>query len=148
MLKPLPNIAPEDQPDGILFRMNIYAEARNQPYIGMVGVACVVITRAKKSGKGIRAEILKRKAFSWLNDHEDANYKAVARLANPTLGLPYIWGVIDGICSLIEANLVKDPTFGSDHYYNPKVAKPIWGKGHPNWVELATLGDHVFGRAP
>ena len=27
-----------------------------------------------------------------------------------------------------ESGLIEDPTGGADHYYNPKLANPSWGK--------------------
>ena len=38
---------------------------------------------------------------------------------------------------------VADPTFGATHYFNPKVAKPVW---RHDGVLTATIGAHEFFR--
>ena len=48
----------------------------------------------------------------------------------------------------VYCNTNYGPTFGSNHYYNPTIANPLWGRGSPHWEEHVVIGHHVFGRCP
>ena len=107
----------------------IYAEARGEPYTGMVAVGAVVLNRVRspKFPNTVSGVIYQPWAFTAVNDGQinltpnDQAYKAARDAMNG-------W----------------DPTNGCLYYYNPATAtsKWIWSLK----VEL-TIGRHSFARA-
>lgn len=146
---PVPGLTLAEQPGGILLRICLWEEARGEQdeggrleSVAMFAVARVVYTRAQKQGKSIKDIILAHRQFSWTEDKQRAKALLAHRLD------PTSWERADTVADLIESGDPYDPTNGADHYYNPKVATPAWGRGHPEWHETAQLGNHIFGVCP
>lgn len=149
-MKPDPLLPLDQQQPRVVFRMNLWAEARGEQDHGgrleslaMLAVGCVVMNRAKAKGKTPMEIILARLQFSWTRP-VDPNHMKVLRA--DTID-PISWERADTVADLIEAGAVTDTTDGATHYYNAKLATPDWGRGHPGWVEKVVIGNHVFGRA-
>lgn len=143
-MKPLPGIPIEGQPNSVMLRLCVWAEARGEPTRGKLAVACVIQNRAEKKGKGIKEIVLAPWQFSSFN-HDDPN-RGKLLMAFETD--PRGWSACDAVCDLLEADLVIDPTNGANHYYVVAMADPPeWGRGHPDWEEKAVIGRHVFGNA-
>jgi spore germination cell wall hydrolase CwlJ-like protein len=144
MTKPVPGLPIEQQPIAPLCRMVLYGEARNQSVVGQLAILNVIFTLAKEKNATARDIILHPKRFSSLNQ-DDPNRGLLLTACDRDRPA---WIVADAVCSLFEANVTLDPSRGANHYYNPAVAQPKWGRGDPAWQELAVIGDHVFGRCP
>lgn len=107
--------------------LNIYYEARGEPYEGQVAVTKVVLNRARIKGRDVCSEIYAPYQFSWTN-----GFRIPPNASDP---------------SWIEAQQVaqtsysqKDPTGGA-LWYHHKGITPWWVW---NKVVTARIGDHVF----
>ena len=115
--------------DTTLLARCVYAEARGEPYEGMVAVAAVVLNRvdSSKFPKTISGVIYQSGAFTCVADGQinytpnDTAYKAARDALNG-------W----------------DPTYGCLYYYNPVTATSKWIRTLK--VER-TIGKHSFARA-
>lgn len=134
----------EDQPDALLFRICLWAEARGEGAIGILAVAHVILNRMKLHGLPARDVILKPSQFSSFN----ANDPNRAKLLTAHEREPVAWGQCDAIARLALLDLTEDPTTGATHYLTRalyKSAPPSWAKPDHGWKELTTIGSHVFG---
>lgn len=141
MTGPTPGIPLAQQPAGAIERMNVYAEAQGEGVVGMAGVWHVVNTRSSRRDTTRAEEVLRDKQFSWV-----ANSAAARRAVSASRDDPVVWALVDAVCTLGEAGLLRDPTGGADHYYNAALATPPWGRGSDGWHETWVHGRHVFGR--
>jgi len=142
MRRPIPGIPIEQQPVDILERMCLWAEARGEDALGRLAILKVIRTRALEQNVSAATVILRPRAFSSFNATDKNRPKLLSAWQDDPAG----WGAVDAICEL--ANNVVDPTGGANHYYNPDIATPIWGRGHQDWQETWVHGHHVFGRCP
>lgn len=143
MTRPVPGLTAAEQPEKALLRMVLWAEARGEGPVGVLAVWWVIATRAARQKKSKREIMLARRQFSCLNATDPQGPKMVTADMDDQRG----WAMVDAVATLAEAGYTSDPTLGATHYYNPAVASPAWGRGHPQWVETAVIGRHVFGRA-
>jgi spore germination cell wall hydrolase CwlJ-like protein len=143
MTRPLPGVPIEAQPESVVSRMALYGEARGESPLGAACVWFVARNRAVKHVTSIKEQWLARLQFSCFNADDPNREKLLAAHATD----PASWARADAVCALCESSFLIDPTHGATHYYNPKVCDPPWGRKHPDWRELAVVGNHVFGRA-
>lgn len=142
-VKPTPGLAIEQQPASWMHRACVWAEARGESPAGKLAVAWVIRNRAAKAGiLDLREVVLAKLQFSSFNA-ADPNHGKLLRAHELD---PRSWAVCDAIVELMEEGLTVDPTKGSTHYYAFALVDPPWGRRHPAWQELATIGAHVFGR--
>lgn len=106
----------------------VQAEAGNQPFLGQVAVAAVVLNRLKAPGfpKTVASVIFQPGQFDsvangtyWMAPSNEAYQAAVAALGG------------------------EDPTDGALYYYNPSLTQNAWMKDLPI---LVTIGSQVFCR--
>lgn len=142
-IRPVPGLTLEQQPDEVLLRCCLWAEARGEPNEGVLAVAHVILTRAKKSGKSVGGVILAPYQFSWTMESDPNRGKVLDAWEKDAAG----WQRVDIIGWLASHGYTVDPTLGATHYYAYKSCSPKWGRGNPDWVETAQIGNHVFGRA-
>lgn len=142
-LNPVPGLPLEQQPDTVLLRMCLWAEARGEPVDGQLAVGHVIQNRALAQSKTLGKIILARKQFSWTNDGDPNRDQVLDAWKKDPGG----WLRADVLAFLLEHGLTIDPSHGATHYYNPHVSQPAWGRGHDGWRELAVIGRHVFGIA-
>ena len=141
-MRPIPGIQLEDQPEDFLIPACVWDEARGEHTLGMIAVWNVIQTRARESGLTAKQVILRAKAFSGFNaGAKDRIWMLLAWQQDPTG-----WKYVEQAIAL--AKTTGDPTFGSNHYYNPALATPLWGRGSPHWEEHVVIGHQVFGRCP
>jgi len=143
VIRPVPGLTLEQQPDDVLMRCCLWAEARGEPNDGMLGVAHVILTRAKRKAVSVGHVILARKQFSWTMDSDPNRAKVLDAWQSDPSG----WQRADIIAWLASHGYTIDPTQGSTHYYNPSVADPPWGRRDSRWKEKAAIGHHIFGIA-
>lgn len=143
MIKPVPGLPIEGQPESWVLRAVVWAEARGESSVGKLAVAWVIGNRAKNRGSTIKAEVLRPWQFSSFN-HSDPN-RSKLQTAHETD--PDGWAACDAVCELFEKNSTLDPTLGASHYYVLTMPHPpVWGRGHKDWQETVVLGAHVFGK--
>jgi N-acetylmuramoyl-L-alanine amidase len=118
----------------------IYGEARNQPFVGMVAVAQVIVRRCR--GKAPADICLARLQFSCWNK-TDPNLRLVATV-NP---VSHAMLKARAAACIALAGLAEDVTGEATNYLTTWLAAdpkaPSW------WAELqvtVTIGDHVFAR--
>lgn len=112
----------------------VWGEARNQGAEGQQGVAAVIENRARQAGMSARDVVMAPKQFSpW----GDANVRARMEALDPTS--PEYQAILQNVRPVLEGDL--DPTGGADHFYNPTLANPSWGRGDGQMI-----GDHKFLR--
>lgn len=117
----------------------VYFETRNQPQLGQVLVAQVILNRTKKKQfpSTIRGVVYQKSngvcQFSYvceLKDHTmyDLESKKKALI----------------VARKVMLNQYKDQTQGADHYYNAAVASPRWA---PKMQMVLSFADHKFLKA-
>ena len=116
--------------------LNIYHEARNQPFEGKVAVAHVVMNRVRIKGVTVEEVIKKPWQFSWLNANDPQKYLPLDMDAFETAHKA-AWKCMD------ERADGKD-RWGATHYYNPAVADPVWAHMPDEYPVVGKIGDHVF----
>jgi len=125
-----------------VIRMTVKQEAADQPYLGKLGVAYVIINRMKQQNKTAFEVCWAKWQFScWLEP-----LSAIARwLKNEPLSVDN--EVTTAVNSVISGH-ESDPTRGATHYLNAELTKQQNGGKLPAWVEAmeytATIGQHDF----
>jgi spore germination cell wall hydrolase CwlJ-like protein len=126
-----------DLPEYDLLGRMIWGEARGQPLKGMVAVANIPINRLKdhrkRFGSLLHTVILRPYAFSCFNRNDPNLTKLVNNPGKPI-------GLCRNIARLALDGLLKDPTNGATHYFNPKVVSPF-STGSWNRVFMSFRGD-------
>ena len=122
---------------------NIFHEARNQPQIGKVAVAYVVLSRAADNETTICKTVYQKHQFSWVGHVKNRKHNIIEDKA---------WKEALSIAYLTINHNVKDPTNGAKFYYNPKTAHPHWAKAlktiKTEYTQTGFIGDHLFGNLP
>lgn len=144
MVTPTPGLPIEQQPEPVILRMCLWAEARGEPHIGKLAILYVLENRAVKRDTTMKAEVLRPKQFSSFND-DDPNRPLLLDAFHHD---PSGWAACDAVCGLYECKGTLNPIGPATHYYNPSVVQPAWGRGSPSWFETGSEGHHVFGIAP
>lgn len=128
LASPTSSSLPYSREDFRLLAHLVHAEAGNQPFIGQVAVAAVVLNRLKTPGfpKTIPQVI-----------EEPGQFESVS---NGT-----IWSPANSIAYLAVSAALKgwDPTHGALFYYNPSLPYDNWMNSLPI---TAVIGDQVFCR--
>lgn len=151
------------QVERLIVAATLMGETRGEPFEGKVAVAWVVRNRAvAKKWWGIftakdrlatgvtvldhsvTAVCLKIKQFSCWNK-DDPSYVVCKKFADPTKFQDNLLNKQFSDClravDEVFSGKALDPTKGSTHYINPKIANPKWDDG----VEAtATIGEHRF----
>jgi len=123
-----------------LLTICLMLEAGGEQHNGKLAVASVIWNRAEGKAKNVRAVLTKRKQFSCLNDGVEV---AVVKADCMRRGKSGAAAWLD--CCLIAERMVDgtfQPTVEANHYYNPSLCSPSWGKALRGKV---TVGAHVFG---
>lgn len=123
--------------------MTIQAEAGGEGYKGMLAVGAVMDNRRKAGnyGSDFHSVLLAPGQFSAWN--------ALTGYAGGEGGIDMSAlkpsAAAYKIADQIMSGDYESPVGNATHYYNPKLADPIWGaRAGGNWT---TLGNHVFGIA-
>lgn len=143
MTRPVPGLSIEQQPENIILRICLWAEARGESALGRLAILYVLKNRALKHETSMKAEVLKPKQFSSFNADDPNRPHLLDAWDIDASG----WAAVDAICSLFEQDGTVNPVADATHYYNPSVVQPAWGRGHVGWKEDAQIGHHVFGVA-
>lgn len=147
-MRPAPGLPLENQSESIIVRICLVDEARGEKDHGgdldampMAAIWWVIRNRANLHHSTPKAEVLKPKQFSGFNVEGGHRAQLLYYWQNDAIA----WERADAVCDLCELGLVKDPTNGATHYYNPAHADPPWGRKHPGWQEHVVIRSHAFG---
>lgn len=131
-----------DQKELMCLAENIYYEARNQTYDGMVSIANVTMNRVNHKGwKSTICGVVNQKRkigrrtvcqFSWVCQ---SNLKKPETYADRKA-----WKLSKQIALDILMGNLKDMTNGATHYHTKSV-HPIW---RHNLTEIGVIGSHIF----
>lgn len=143
-MNPIPGLTIEQQAEAVVYRMALWSEARGEPVLGMLGILRVIENLAVEHDTSMKAVVLKPERFSSFNDDDPNRAKMLTAWKDDPQG----WDRVNTVCELYEGRGTVDVTEGSNHYYNPGVVQPSWGRGSPDWQEKTVIGHHVFGRCP
>lgn len=141
-MKPIPGIQLEDQSEAFLEQACVWDEARGEHTLGMMAVDSVIHTRAREQGITVKQVILRRNQFSGFNHGAKDRIWMLAAWKDD----PHGWLYVERAIALTRIG--SDPTHGANHYFNPALATPVWGRGSPFWEEHCVIGHHCFGRCP
>ncbi len=122
--------------------LNIYFEARNQPYIGALAVGHVVLNRVDskrypnticgvvQQGRTWKGHIVRHKCqFSW---HCDGKSDKPTDIAS--------WRTARILARVILTGQIPDPTNGA-LWYHATYVNPYWAK---TMTRVAKFGQHIF----
>jgi len=127
----------------MLIAIVIMLEAGGEPRTGKLAVASVIWNRAEGQAANVEKVLTKRRQFSCLNNglaHAAANAN---RMRQGKIGA-MAW--MD--CAMIAERIMDgtfQPTVTANHYYNPSLCSPSWGKALRG---KTTIGNHTFGELP
>jgi len=107
--------------------LNVYHEARSEPFIGQVAVAQVTLNRSHYRGKTIKEVVLAPRQFSWT--HQKTNYVPDDMQA-----------MAQALKAAIAATKPYDITGGATHYHRDDVI-PYWANAMHHTVRY---GRHIF----
>ncbi len=125
-----------------VIRMTVKQEAADQPFLGKLGVAYVIVNRMKAANKTAFEICWAKWQFScWLAPLSTVATFLKSQPANCNVE------VVNAVDQATSGS-VPDPTNGATHYLNIRVTEQI-NDGHlPAWIEdmihTATIGDHDF----
>lgn len=116
--------------------LNVYFEARGEPYIGKIAVGMVTLNRASSRyfSNSVCGVVYQRSQFSWTID----KYSDTPRKGK-------IWDDSVEVAKTILARAEPDPTGQASHYYNPSAANPAWAR---KFKRTAIIGRHHFHQMP
>jgi len=111
--------------------LNVYHEARGEPWDGRVAVALVVRNRAEKNGTSICWEVFRDGQMSWTNDMRNLR----------TLPAGAAWDQALAVARTVAGGTI-DFTNGATYYHTRDM--------HPRWARamrrVGVWGAHVFYR--
>lgn len=125
-----------------VMRMTVKQEAADQPYLGKLAVAYVLVNRMKQQNKTAFEICWQKWQFScWL---APLNNIALFLKSQPVSTNVECINAVDQATS----GSVSDPTHGATHYLNVPLTKKINGDKLPDWVEqmeiTTVIADHTF----
>ena len=123
-----------------LLAICLMLEAGGEPHTGKLAVASVIWNRAEGKAAKVEMVLTRRKQFSCLNKGKEYAAANAKRMGQGNIGMT-AW--LD--CVLIAERIMSGtfkPTITANHYYNPSLCSPSWGKALRGKV---IVGLHVFG---
>lgn len=119
----------------------VYQEASGEPFTGKLGVAYVVLNRAKERRTTISDIVLKKMAFScWNSDSPTRNTMDTIDLR--------AWEECAVASEAALGGSLEDPTQGANHYLNERLTIKIRGGSLPAWYDpekvTVRIGQHTF----
>ena len=128
----------------------VWGEARGEELLGQAAVAWTIINRVRAArkdrahfgwwGDAVADVCLAPSQFScWLKTDPNLEKLRAAHIGQPSFARAF------GICALVVAGDVADPTNGSTHYYADSIPPPAWTVV---MQPRARIGAHSFFREP
>lgn len=158
-MKPIPELALENQPEPVVFACVLCGEARGEGRLGMEAVAQVAMNRLKnprqRYGSTIKDVLLAPYQFSCVNPN-DPNRAKLLKLWEKD---PRSYSVAEDIAAKALGGALQDTVGPATHY----CVKKLWNADHsemrrPAWhskqeidagrtKEVCVIGNHVFAVA-
>jgi cell wall hydrolase len=114
--------------------LNVYREARNQPFEGQLAVAHVTLNRFETSDLPTICDVVfKTGYFAWTKDP-----KVVQEWPRDEAA----WEIAQRVAHQALANPKADPVKGSTYFHTASI-EPDWA---PSLVRVGRIGDHIFYR--
>ena len=114
----------------------LYTEASGESKDGKLAVASVIVNRSKERKKSLKDICLQKSQFSYWNGRNTVKIKIKNSLDKKS------WNECYNIAKQMVDGEFK-PTINSNHYYNPYISNPYWGK---QLTQVKMIGKHRFGR--
>ena len=124
--------------------MNVWSEARGEPWEGQCAVAWVVKNRAARHPRwpaSTKEVIVQPWQFSWTMD-QNCLTRVLYLSGSPAV---QTYRIALAAAFVVGEGVYPDPTGGADHYYAPKTVTPSWA-GSPKMEVLVHIGNHLFLR--
>jgi N-acetylmuramoyl-L-alanine amidase len=121
----------------VYMTLNVYEEARDQPFDGQVAVCQVVMNRADVKKKSAYDIITQPYQFSWTMgvDHK-------TKLVDAMKDYHIFEECYKAVEECVKLRTNGDTLGGATHYYNPKLVQ------EPDWVKdckyICSIHDHMF----
>jgi len=120
--------------DLLCLALNVYHEARNQPWEGQLAVAHVTLNRLDlKRFRTVCDVVFRDGYFSWTKDSQKVSQWPADKGA---------WEMAQRAARSALVDPAADPVKGSTYFHAASIA-PDWA---PHMVRVAQIGDHVFYR--
>lgn len=116
----------------VCLALNVYHEARGEPFQGQVAVAQVTLRRAQYDYRKIRRVVFQRSQFSWTDVRPPVTDRAAWAEAVKAAKVAVLW--------MHGAKNVPDYSRGATHYHTNRVC-PGWSA---SMTRVAEIGDHEF----
>ncbi len=132
---------PQPTADQICLASTVYLEARDQPTQGQIAVAEVALRRQEsgRHGESLCEVLQKPKQFALTlvsPSKQISNRKAWDKAWRISVDTIHLWQLPHPLRTQVVP--------GASHFVAARIGRPVWATSEP----LATIGDHVFYRAP
>ena len=114
--------------------INIYHEARSEPFEGQVAVGHVVMNRAERRHISCKGVVLQPMQFSWHNGGRFPEIKEYNALLTSFTAAEKV----------LEERMDGNTFGGADHYFADYIKAPYWSKGMDF---VCKIGVHKFYRS-
>jgi N-acetylmuramoyl-L-alanine amidase len=120
--------------DIVCLALNVYHEARNQPFEGQLAVAHVTLNRVEDSlgAASICDVVFRGRDFSWTSDPAKRRVKSVREVT--------AWETAQRVARMALEDRDADPVGGSTFFHATWV-QPDWATA---FVRVRQIGDHIF----
>lgn len=125
--------------------LNIYHEARGEPFKGQVAVGLVTMNRAQQDPKRVCAVVTKDKQFSWTITMLRKHPKGYLLMPEGVPTDSAAWVESLRAAKLVLNKRVPDFTKGSNHYH-ATYAKPKRWMRSKKLQKTILVGKHIFYR--
>jgi N-acetylmuramoyl-L-alanine amidase len=128
------NVDVPEERDIVCLALNIYHEARNQPFEGQLAVAHVTLNRMEDSlgSASICDVVFRGRHFSWTSDPAKRRVKSARETA--------AWETAQRVARMAIEDRDADPVGGSTFFHATWV-QPDWASA---FVRVRQIGDHIF----
>ena len=133
-LRIVPSSLPNREEERRIVISTLYFECRGESIPGRLAVASVIWNRAKAKCISLDAVCLAPKQFS-CNNGGVKTPRPTSLLDREALEF------FEGVAGQMVTGTFQ-PTTGADHYFNPALCNPAWGRYLKNREKI---GNHVFG---
>ena len=116
--------------------LNIYFEARNQPYLGQVAVARVTLNRAEAKQVPLCEAVTERGQFSWVKANTFYQKRGRLHVRVPKLE-PKSWQK----ALRVAIGAIRGHVKSDWYYFHHRNVRPDWSQRK---IAVAVIGDHIF----
>lgn len=123
--------------------LNVYMEARSEPFVGQLAVAQVTLNRASHRNENVCNEVVKSAQFSWTKGKVQLRHGKFYLLDRfKPSEKDKAWLLAKGIAMVAMKRLGPDVTQGAT-FYHAVYVNPTWNR---KMLLVRTIGRHKFYR--